>query len=99
MRSWRLNANDPFEDTETQLANVRHGGNISLNANDPFEDTETFPFYTLQRRQAAVSMPTIRSRILKHLRVQCTRGHDISRLNANDPFEDTETDTFSIVPR
>jgi len=38
-----LNANDPFEDTETPgIENSIVENYYSLNANDPFEDTETF---------------------------------------------------------
>jgi len=61
-----LNANDPFEDTETAnpaavFSLVKRG----LNANDPFEDTETRCSSTTNRSANSVSMPTIRSRILK----------------------------------
>jgi len=37
-----LNANDPFEDTETYwVEKTPHTVRRGLNANDPFEDTET----------------------------------------------------------
>jgi len=61
-----LNANDPFEDTETRAIPSRPVANVdSLNANDPFEDTETLLLALEQTKWHCVSMPTIRSRILK----------------------------------
>ena len=86
-----LNANDPFEDTETLAEGwTWRQAVLGLNANDPFEDTETSFLNNGGRGHREVSMPTIRSRILKQfsagLRIVRERG-----LNANDPFEDTET--------
>ena len=62
-----LNANDPFEDTETRVDKccIKHFA-LRLNANDPFEDTETYPAQAPLGQSPRVSMPTIRSRILKH---------------------------------
>ena len=75
-------------------------GNSGLNANDPFEDTETVGVAGGEHDQALVSMPTIRSRILKR-NVLTGLSYTRVSLNANDPFEDTETDgvhvEFSIV--
>ena len=74
VRPFSLNANDPFEDTETDTpAQADTSRTISLNANDPFEDTETTgrtPFLVQTHR---VSMPTIRSRILKPARSSAAR--------------------------
>ena len=61
-----------------------------LNANDPFEDTETTLGLLGGCTDSFVSMPTIRSRILKLSRHRHRQPRPVG-LNANDPFEDTET--------
>jgi len=63
---------------------------MGLNANDPFEDTETPILVCAGVSAGRVSMPTIRSRILK-LWLRGTWEGRAGGLNANDPFEDTET--------